>query len=210
MLGWLRPCARAAAVARAVPCLRSLARSPSCLLAVRGFAAAESKWGLTNDRITARVVTIIDDDGSQRTDVPLRQALEDAQSQGVDLVQVSAVGKFPAVCRLFDAKKRLYELKKANKKAVKQQKPRPDKEVVIGAKIAPNDLTMKVEQLKRFLNKGHKVKVTIKFGQAYHLKDQTLEQLKQIERRLDAETGVSLGPPREQFGAVYVLYAPAI
>ena len=75
--------------------------------------------------------------------------------------------------------------------------------------MQPNDLTMKVEQLKRFLNKGHKVKVTIKFGQAYHLKNQTLEQLKQIESRLDAETGVPLGPPREQFGAVYVLYAPA-
>uniref|UniRef100_M4BBE3 Translation initiation factor 3 N-terminal domain-containing protein n=1 Tax=Hyaloperonospora arabidopsidis (strain Emoy2) TaxID=559515 RepID=M4BBE3_HYAAE len=203
---WMRQCVRV--VARAAPWPQPLAYGPHWLRLHR-FSSAESKWSLTNERITARVVNIIGDDGTQRTDIPLRQALEDAQSQGVDLVQVSSVGKYPAVCRLFDAKKRLYELKKANKKVFKQQKPKPDKEVVIGAKIAPNDLTMKVEQLKRFLNKGHKVKVTIKFGQAYHLKNQTLEQLKQIESRLDAETGVPLGPPREQFGAVYVLYAPA-
>jgi len=49
---------------------------------------------------------------------------------------VSPVGKQPAICRMFDAKKRLYELKKTTKKASKQQKPKQDKEVVVGAKIA--------------------------------------------------------------------------
>ncbi|KAJ8519358.1 hypothetical protein ON010_g18082 [Phytophthora cinnamomi] len=137
-----------------------------------------------------------------RSGVPLRQAIQEAQSLGVDLVQVSPSGKLPAVCRLFDAKKRLYELKKATKKASKQQKPKPDKEVVVGAKIAPNDLKNKVDQLKRFLTKGHKVKVTIKFDQAYHLKQQSIEQLERIGGLIDAETGVPTGQPREQFGGV--------
>eukprot|EP00644_Phytophthora_capsici_P016510 jgi/Phyca11/573246/estExt2_Genewise1.C_PHYCAscaffold_520154 len=142
-------------------------------------------------------------------DVPIRQAIQHAQSQGVDLVQVSPVGKLPAVCRLFDAKKRLYEMKKANKKASQVQKPKQDKEVVVGAKIAPNDLNMKVEQLKRFLNKGHKVKVTVKFAQAYHLKDQCLGKLQHIGELVDAETGVPTGQPKEQFGAVFMFYSPA-
>ncbi|ETK93415.1 translation initiation factor IF-3 [Phytophthora nicotianae P10297] len=174
---------------------------------LRGFASVD-KWGVINDRITARVVNIVEDSG-MRTDVPIRQAIQEARSQGVDLVQVSPIGKLPAVCRLFDSKKRLYELKKANKKATKQQKPKQDKEVVVGAKIAPNDLNMKVEQLKRFLNKGHKVKVTIKFEQAYHLKGQCLEQLGHIGSLIDAETGVPSGQPREQFGGVYMYYSPA-
>ncbi|KAL3669176.1 hypothetical protein V7S43_005560 [Phytophthora oleae] len=175
---------------------------------LRGFASVD-KWGVTNDRITARVVNIVEDGGNMLLDVPIRQAIQQAQSQGVDLVQVSPAGKLPAVCRLFDAKKRLYEMKKANKKAAKVQKPKPDKEVIVGAKIAPNDLNMKVEQLKRFLNKGHKVKVTVKFQQAYHLKDQCLGKLQHIGELVDAETGVPTGLPREQFGAVYMYYSPA-
>ncbi|KAK1937857.1 Translation initiation factor IF-3 [Phytophthora citrophthora] len=200
---------------------------------LRGFASVD-KWGVTNDRITARVVNIVEDGGNMLMDVPIRQAIQHAQSQGVDLVQVSPVGKLPAVCRLFDAKKRLYEMKKANKKAAQVQKPKPDKEVIVGAKIAvsiftiifnyyievlgnrnyyfllqPNDLNMKVEQLKRFLNKGHKVKVTVKFAQAYHLKDQCLGKLQHIGELVDAETGVPAGQPKEQFGAVFMFYSPA-
>lgn len=75
--------------------------------------------------------------------------------------------------------------------------------------MQPNDLKNKVDQLKRFLNKGHKVKVTIKFDQAYHLKQQSLEQLERIGDLIDAETGVLSGQPKEQFGGVYVYYSPA-
>ncbi|KAG7386341.1 hypothetical protein PHYPSEUDO_000376 [Phytophthora pseudosyringae] len=177
-------------------------------LLLRGFASAPDKWGLSNHSIKARVVNIAGDGGSMRTDVPIGQAIQEAQRQGVDLVQVSPAGRLPAVCRLFDAKKRLYEIKKATKKASKQQKPKQDKEVVVGAKIAPNDLNMKVDQLKRFLSKGHKVKVTIKFAQAYHLKYQCLEQLKHIGSLIDAEMGAPTGPPREQYGGVYAYYSP--
>ncbi|GMF23442.1 unnamed protein product [Phytophthora lilii] len=75
--------------------------------------------------------------------------------------------------------------------------------------MPPNDLSIKVEQVKRFLNKGHKVKVTIRFNQAFHLKEQSLRQLEHIETLIDAETGVPSGQPRTQFGGVYVYYSPA-
>ncbi|KAF1785435.1 Translation initiation factor 3, C-terminal [Phytophthora cactorum] len=160
---------------------------------LRGFASAD-KWGITNKRITARVVNIVEDGGNMRTDVPIRQAIQEAQSQGVTW------------CRLFDSRKRFYELKKASKKVSKQQKPKPDKEVVVGAKIAPNDLNMKVDQLKRFLNKGHKVKLTIKFAQAYHLKNQCLEQLGHIGDRIDAETGVPIEEQQQEAVVVGVAF----
>ncbi|KAF4319741.1 hypothetical protein BBO99_00006145 [Phytophthora kernoviae] len=203
LLSLARPVARAALRPR-----RTLAGPQWFAAGARCFASADSKWGVTNDLIKARVVNIVDDAGNMRTDIPLREALQEAQGQGVDLVQVSPNGKRPTVCRLFDAKKRIYDLKKASKKVAKQQKVKSDKEVLVGVKIAPNDLRMKVEQLKRFLIKGHKVKVTVKFGQAFHLKDRALDQLKSIEDLVDAETGAASGQPRGQFGGVYVYYSP--
>lgn len=174
---------------------------------LRGFASVD-KWGKTNDNINALVVNIVEDGGNSRTDVPIHLAIEEAQNRGLDLVQVSPEGKLPTVCKLFDTNKRAYELKKASKSANKQQKAKIDKEVVIGATIAPNDLNMKVEQLKRFLNKGHKVKVTIKFARAYHLRDDCLEQLERIAGLIDAKTGVRSGQPKDQHGGVYVYYSP--
>ncbi|KAG7396852.1 hypothetical protein PHYBOEH_001609 [Phytophthora boehmeriae] len=209
MSGVLLSLARPAARAALLRPRRVLADSQWVAAGVRSFASADSKWGVTNDLIKARVVNVVDDSGNMRTDVPLREALQEARSQGVDLVQVSPNGKQPTVCRLFDAKKRIYDLKKASKKAAKQQKTKPDKEVLVGVKIAPNDLKMKVEQLKRFLSKGHKVKVTVKFDQALHLKDRALEQLESIEELVDTEMGATSGQPKGQYGGVYVYYSPA-
>ncbi|CEG47036.1 translation initiation factor if-3 [Plasmopara halstedii] len=194
------------------PAVRCMVRSRRPLghhqsLLLRGCSSVK-KWGKINDSIEANVVNIVQDCGSLRANVPIHQAIQEAQSQGLDLVQVSPLGKMPTVCKIFDTNKRLYELKKASKNMMKQQKVKVDKEVLIGAKIAPNDLSMKVDQLKRFLSKGHKVKVTIKYAQAYHLKDQCLEQLKRIDSFIDAETGVLIGPPKDQYGGVYVNYSP--
>ncbi|KAI9916996.1 hypothetical protein PsorP6_017991 [Peronosclerospora sorghi] len=177
----------------------------------RGFASSELKWGVMNEDITARVVNLVDHDGKMRVNVPLEQAMDEAARQGVDLVQVSPFRKLPAVCKLFDAKKRRYEMKKATKRHAKQQKPKPDKEVVIGAKIAPNDLKIKVEHLKRFLTKGHKVKVTVKclYDEANASKRQALDQLQHIEDSVNPTLGVVSGLPMDQHGAVYVFYLPA-
>ncbi|RLN02344.1 hypothetical protein BBJ28_00004971 [Nothophytophthora sp. Chile5] len=186
---------------------------------VARFATAKSKVGLVNGDIQADSVSVVDDTGVVRHGVPLRDAIHEARRQGVDLVQVSPAGKTGVICRMFDTKKRLFEMKKATKKVSKQQKPKSDKEVIIGVKIAltdsvllddqPNDLRVKVEQLKRFLGKGHKVKVTVKFAQAFHLKGSSLEQLERINELIDDETGVADSQPKDQFGGVYVYYAPA-
>lgn len=113
---------------------RSAAASSSAALSwplnTRSFASAQSKWGVMNDSIKARVVQLVDDDGKVNANVPINQALAEARKRNVDLVQVSANGE-KVVCRMFDAKKRLFSMKKA----AKPQKPKQDKEVVFGVKI---------------------------------------------------------------------------
>lgn len=65
-----------------------------------------------------------------------------------------------------------------------------------------------MEQVKKFLTKGHKVKVTVKFAQQYHLKNKSLETLKVIQEGI-AEDGVADQAAREQYGGVYIYFAPA-
>lgn len=102
--------------------------APVC--GVRSLSSVRSKWGVVNDSIKARVVQLVDDDGKITPNVPFNQALAEAKKRGVDLVQVSSNGD-QVVCRMFDAKKRLFSMKKA----AKPQKPKQDKEIVFGVKI---------------------------------------------------------------------------
>lgn len=127
---------RAASSARLLPRTTSAAACAplSALLPwplnMRSFASAQPKWGVMNDSIKARVVQLVDDDGKVNANVPISRALAEARKRNVDLVQVSANGE-KVVCRMFDAKKRLFSMKKA----AKPQKPKQDKEVVFGVKI---------------------------------------------------------------------------
>lgn len=103
--------------------------SSSCIGAVAGFAS-NSKWGPMNEDISANVVQLVANDGKLQPNVPFKRALREAQDQGMDLVQVSANGQ-QVICRIFDARKRMFAMKKSTKAA----KPKQDKEVVFGVKI---------------------------------------------------------------------------
>lgn len=68
---------------------------------------------------------------------------------------------------------------------------------------------MKVEHVKKFLSKGHKVKVSVKFAQQYHLKNKAIETLTTIQELVLAENaGVADAAPREQYGGIYTYFAP--
>lgn len=75
--------------------------------------------------------------------------------------------------------------------------------------VQGHDIKVKVDQVKKFLAKGHKVKVTVKFAQQYHLKNKSLEQLKIIQEGIGEDVGVADQAPREQYGGVYIYFAPA-
>ncbi|MGH9092587.1 MAG: translation initiation factor IF-3 [Acidimicrobiales bacterium] len=115
-----------------------------------------------NDRIRAREVRLVDPDGQQLGIKPVPEALAIARGMDLDLVEV-APGANPPVCRIMDYGKFKFDeaqrAKESRRKAVhvgiKEMKYRP--------KIGPGDFDTKTRQVTKFLDEGHKVKVTIMF-----------------------------------------------
>ncbi len=91
-----------------------------------------------------------------------RDALKQAQDQGLDLVEISA-SAHPPVCRILDFGKYLYEEAKNAKKAKKRQHATQLKEMRFRPKIDEHDINFKTERLREFLTDGHKVRAYVEF-----------------------------------------------
>lgn len=115
-----------------------------------------------NEAIRAREVRLIGVDGSQLGIKPLREALQLAQEANMDLVNVAPHAK-PPVCRIMDYGKYRYEQSKREKEARKNQKIIQIKEVRLSPTIEENDVQTKLKNVKKFLQKGDKVKLSIRF-----------------------------------------------
>jgi translation initiation factor IF-3 len=115
-----------------------------------------------NEAIRAREVRLIGVDGEQLGIKPLREALRIAQEANLDLVNVAPQAK-PPVCRIMDYGKFRYEQSKREKEARKNQKVIQVKEVRLSPSIEENDVQTKLKNVKKFLQKGDKVKLTIRF-----------------------------------------------
>jgi translation initiation factor IF-3 len=115
-----------------------------------------------NEAIRAREVRLIGVDGSQLGIKPLREALQMAQELNLDLVNVAPQAK-PPVCRIMDYGKYRYEQSKKEKEARKNQKIVQIKEIRLSPTIEENDVKTKLKKVKEFLEKGDKVKLTIRF-----------------------------------------------
>jgi len=107
-------------------------------------------------------VRCVNADGSMAGVIETRAALRLAQEQGLDLVEVSPTAD-PPVCRIMDFGKYRYEESMRRKQARKHQHSRTVKEVKFHANVGDHDYETKVNHLKKFLEKGHKVKVTLTF-----------------------------------------------
>jgi len=94
--------------------------------------------------------------------MPLNQALETARKHNLDLVEV-AVTATPPVCRLLDYGKYRYEQIKKEREARKSQKVSLLREVRLRPKIGDHDFEAKARSVRKLMDKGHKVKVTILF-----------------------------------------------
>jgi translation initiation factor IF-3 len=115
-----------------------------------------------NEAIRAREVRLIGVSGEQLGILPLRDALRIAQEANLDLVSVAPQAK-PPVCRVMDYGKFRYEQSKREKEARKNQKIIQVKEVRLSPTIDENDVQTKLKNVKKFLEKGDKVKLTIRF-----------------------------------------------
>ncbi len=123
------------------------------------FIARELK---VNDQIRSRQVRLIGADGEQRGIVDTRDALQRARDEELDLVLVGE-GASPPVGRLMDYGKYRYELQQQAKEARKRSRQQEMKAIKFRVKIENHDYETKVNHIRRFLNGGHKVRVTIMF-----------------------------------------------
>src|ERR1700739_483463 len=115
-----------------------------------------------NDRIRAREIRVIDENGEQLGILPPFEALKIARERGLDLVEVSPTAQ-PPVCRIQDYGKFLYEKDKSDRAARKKQKVIVVKEVKFSVTVDEHDYQTKKNQAVRFLGEGDKVKASLRF-----------------------------------------------
>ncbi len=115
-----------------------------------------------NERIRAREVRLIDDEGKQIGVLPPHQALKLAREKGLDLVEISPTA-VPPVCKIMDYGKYLYQLNKKLHEQRKHQKSIHLKEVKFRPRTDEHDYQFKKNHVLRFLGEGDKVKATIVF-----------------------------------------------
>lgn len=115
-----------------------------------------------NNRIRAREIRLIDEQGAQVGIVALRDAIQMAEERGFDLVEV-APNAVPPVCRIMDYGKFRYEQSKKEREARKHQKQVELKEVRLKPKTDDHDIDVKAKQARKFLLGGDKVKFTLRF-----------------------------------------------
>ena len=115
-----------------------------------------------NEQIRDREVRVIGEDGQQLGVMSSRDAMKLAEEAGVDLVKIAPTAK-PPVCRIVDYGKFRYEQTRKEKDAKKKQRTMEVKELRLSPNIDTNDLNTKVNAARKFLSKGDKVKITLRF-----------------------------------------------
>ncbi|MCB2053709.1 MAG: translation initiation factor IF-3 [Geminicoccaceae bacterium] len=115
-----------------------------------------------NDRIDAREVRLVDQDGNMVGVVSTRDALIRAEEVGLDLVEIASNAN-PPVCKILDFGKFKYDAQKKANAARKKQKVIEVKEIKMRPSIDDNDYGIKMKKVRAFLDDGDKVKVTMRF-----------------------------------------------
>ena len=115
-----------------------------------------------NDRIRALEVQVISSDKKNLGTLPLKKAIEIAKQEGLDLIEISPKAN-PPVCKITDIGKYRYDLQKKANKAKRKQKVVNLKEIKLRPVTEIHDYNFKIKNAQKFLEKGDKVKFTVKF-----------------------------------------------
>ena len=158
-----------------------------------------------NENITAREVRLIGADGEQVGIVSIDEALAAADEAKLDLVEISPDAQ-PPVCRIMDYGKHLFERKKQQAQARKNQKQVQVKEVKFRPGTDVGDYQVKLRNLIRFLEDGDKDKVSLRFrGREMAHQDLGMELLQQVEKDLEEYGTVEQRPKMEGRQLIMVL-----
>ncbi len=117
---------------------------------------------MINEQIKDKEIRLIGENGEQLGVMSAKEALKMAKEADLDLIKIAPTAK-PPVCKIIDYGKYRYELARKEKEAKKKQKVTDVKEIRISPNIDSNDLSTKVNAARKFIEKGDKVKVTLRF-----------------------------------------------
>jgi translation initiation factor IF-3 len=142
---------------------------------------------LINRQIREKEVRVIDENNEQLGVLPIEEAQKRADDAELDLVMIAPTAK-PPVCRIVDYGKFCYEQKRKEKEAKKKQHIVEIKEIRLSPNIDTNDLNTKVSAARKFLGKGDRVKMTLRFrgremahmANSKHILDDIAEALSDI------------------------------
>lgn len=142
---------------------------------------------MINEQIRDKEVRLVAEDGEQLGVVAIKDAMKIAEDAGMDLVKIAPTAK-PPVCKIVDYGKYKYELARKEKEAKKKQKTTEVKEIRLSPNIDTNDLNTKIGAARKFLTKGDKVKITLRFrgremahmGSSKHILDEFAAELADI------------------------------
>ena len=115
-----------------------------------------------NERIKALDVQVIGSEGNNLGVMQLKQAIQMAKDEGLDLIEISPNAN-PPVCKIMDMGKYKYDLQKKANQAKKKQKIVSLKEIKLRPGTEIHDYNFKIKNAKKFISKGDKVKFTVKF-----------------------------------------------
>ena len=147
-----------------------------------------------NEQIRDKEIRLIGESGEQLGIMSSREALKLAEEAGLDLVKIAPTAK-PPVCKIVDYGKYRYELARKEKDAKRKQKVIEVKEIRMSPNIDTNDLNTKVGAARKFLEKGNRVKVTLRF------RGREMAHMSTSKHILDGKIGDSV------FDPVFVLAA---
>jgi translation initiation factor IF-3 len=161
----------------------------------------------TNDRIRAREIRVLDDDGNQLGIMQPFEALKLAKERNLDLVEISPTAQ-PPVCRIMDYGKYLYQQEKKEREAKKHQTKITVKEVKFRINVDDHDYETKKNHVLRFLEEGDKVKATIFFRGREMTRTMLGRQI--LERLLKDVEGQSIVEfrPRQEGNTLHAILAP--
>ena len=122
----------------------------------------KAKGPKANERIRALNVQVISSDGKNLGTLAIKEAIEISKREGLDLIEISPNAN-PPVCKIIDIGKYKYDLQKKASKAKKRQKIINLKEIKLRPVTEIHDYNFKLKNANKFLEKGDKVKFTVRF-----------------------------------------------
>ena len=159
----------------------------------------------SNEDISSPDVQLIDGEGANRGVVRTREALAEAQEQGLDLVIISP-NSVPPVAKILDLGRFKFAAQKKANEARKKQKVIEVKEIQLRPNIDTHDYETKMKAVHRFLEEGDRVKVTMRFrGREMAHQDLGMQLLIKVQAELESKAKVESSPRSEGRQMVMVL-----